>query len=369
MTGDVCLACYSAFIIENYAIANKFVSPLYQSIRHVCTSSLPTPGDPTSNSCTRIGNGNLLKFYLTNARSLNNKMVDLHNLLRSENYDFIMVTETWLRSVTNDGYLIGGEPYHVFRCDRSDGFGGVAVFYKNSINVNKVDIHVVPGIDMICMEFTIKRDLKYRFVLVYNPPNGTVDTAKKIKETFRKILECNCPTVICGDFNFPRIDWTIPRSVGDAAHDIFVVSILENNLFQHVLEPTRNCSTLDLVFSNCPHLVVNCKVIEPLCVSCDHSSIRFNVFVPTIIKPVNSRLPHVVYDYVRGDYVGMQQFLASFDWSTLLWDSGDIQTMWSRFSNVMTEAKSLFIPTYRPTSNKPRHSKKIRKLLAMKRRW
>ena len=77
---------------------------------------------------------------LFNARSLCNKLTTLYMLLNSAKYDIIFVTETWLHSDFPDSLLL---PNYVFRKVRGGGYGGVAIFVKNSLKAVFVDLDPV----------------------------------------------------------------------------------------------------------------------------------------------------------------------------------------------------------------------------------
>ena len=76
-----------------------------------------------------------------------------------------------------------------------------------------------------------------------------------------------------GDFNYPDVNWFYHNTDADASSDSIEFLDCVNDCFlsQHVLQPTRYNSILDLVFTRDPDLVSNTKVIEYLGNS-DHKS-------------------------------------------------------------------------------------------------
>ena len=81
------------------------------------------------------------RCYLFNARSIVNKIAELHQLLYFYNYDVLLVTETWLHSDVNSGLLDPYSLYHVVRNDRVDSHhGGVAALVKRSLCVAEVNV-------------------------------------------------------------------------------------------------------------------------------------------------------------------------------------------------------------------------------------
>ena len=76
-----------------------------------------------------------------NARSLSNKLNELHQLLYCNKYDVICVTETWLHDGITCGLLDPNSEYSILRKDRvvSHG-GGVAVFLARHLHFIEVTV-------------------------------------------------------------------------------------------------------------------------------------------------------------------------------------------------------------------------------------
>ena len=79
----------------------------------------------------------LLRCCLFNARSLTNKLPDLHYVLYSETeFDCLLITESWLTDEITDGMLDPESKYHILRCDRKVGRGGgVCAFIRRSFRI------------------------------------------------------------------------------------------------------------------------------------------------------------------------------------------------------------------------------------------
>jgi len=74
---------------------------------------------------------NLTKFILLNARSVNNKLPELYDLLYCMQYNVIIMNESWLLSSTPDGMIDPQGLYTVKRCERESQFatGGVCICF------------------------------------------------------------------------------------------------------------------------------------------------------------------------------------------------------------------------------------------------
>ena len=80
--------------------------------------------------------------------------------------------------------------------------------------------------------------------------------------------------VLLGDFNYGNIDWGAVQADSGAGVDAvqFLECMEDNFLTQHVAEPTRGASILDLVITSDPHLVHDIEIQECLS-SSDHNII------------------------------------------------------------------------------------------------
>ena len=128
----------------------------------------------------------LKSFYspcvLFNARSIKSrdKRLELAELLASQKYLILALSETWLNVTVTDHMLTShpstctAYPYKVFRKDRKEKvYGGVAILVHNSISVCTVNIpQVYEALEMIVLDLCINVRPQ-RLICVYRPPNGT----------------------------------------------------------------------------------------------------------------------------------------------------------------------------------------------------
>jgi len=70
---------------------------------------------------------------LFNARSVCNKLPELHHVLYSRSMDCVCVTESWLGEDIPDGFLDPDYAYTTIRCDRSRNKGAVFAFLLEKV--------------------------------------------------------------------------------------------------------------------------------------------------------------------------------------------------------------------------------------------
>ena len=99
-----------------------------------------------------------------------------------------------------------------------------------------------------------------------------------------------------GDFNHGNIKWDSQQSTG--VEDQKVLCLVQDYfLTQHVLEPTRAASVLDIVISSQKEFVDNIVIQEPLG-SSDHNQLHFNIN----IKSDKTKVKQCRRDFRRGNY-------------------------------------------------------------------
>ena len=105
--------------------------------------------------------------------------------------------------------------------------------------------------------------------------------------------------IICGDFNFPHIDWTTGvATVGDASHNYFTKLVKDNYLWQLVNSHTRNNNTLDLLLTNIPQKICNVHGFDDTLKS-DHKVISFYINLKVEKK---RRIKRRVYNFIKADW-------------------------------------------------------------------
>lgn len=170
--------------------------------------------------------GSLL-FYnieLINARSLKNKIHELHYKL-SHNLDIVCITETWLNSSISNSVIVSDTNFSIYRKDRvgnREG-GGVCILTNNaSVLVNPVNLPVkYLSLELIVVDIVSREPQHkgFRLFVAYRPPcnsdsdPNSVSYTTLLCECIESLYPINSTIVLCGDFNFPRINWSSNNNV------------------------------------------------------------------------------------------------------------------------------------------------------------
>ena len=101
-----------------------------------------------------ITDSNSIKVCYINARSLRNKFSDLEELVATENYHIIGVTESWLNTEQRDFIAEFKLPgFSIFSCERENRIGGGVILYvRNSLHPFAVKKEIISKVDVVFVE-------------------------------------------------------------------------------------------------------------------------------------------------------------------------------------------------------------------------
>ena len=113
-------------------------------------------------------NNNLLSFEYFNARSVKNKLPDLHYVIYNENTPLItIITESWLNETVSDSMADQKGYYNILRSDRKNGItgGGVAVLISKHLNIQRISISDEFSMqECVCFDFINSNTLMHRVI-------------------------------------------------------------------------------------------------------------------------------------------------------------------------------------------------------------
>ena len=214
------------------------------------------PGRANKNDCNPKGS---FTIFYQNVRSLKStywdnssnskesKLSCFHDVVMTNQFDVIALSETWLdSSVSNDELIPNG--YMIIRRDRQDKRGGgVLLAVKDSI---KTDPFNFTSISLELAGVVINSLSKKLLVCVcYRPPNA----GNEFHEEFDRFLKCvndsRCKDVIIlGDFNFPSVEWLNGSGFSDLRAECGFTELLqEAGFFQLINAPTCGHNLIDLL--------------------------------------------------------------------------------------------------------------------------
>uniref|UniRef100_A0A665UD53 Reverse transcriptase domain-containing protein n=1 Tax=Echeneis naucrates TaxID=173247 RepID=A0A665UD53_ECHNA len=186
-------------------------------------------------------------LFLTNSRSLHNKMDEIRLRITSHKLEYcvLIVTESWLdHNIPDAAIQLAGRA--VYRADRTANSGkskggGLCVYIDNRwcTNVTVKDTHCSPDIEYMmlqCRPFFLCREFTSVVIIaVYVPPQANAkDSMEMLQLSINKHLAAQADSVIivAGDFNHANLKSVLPK------------------FHKYVNFPTREKNILDQVYCN-----------------------------------------------------------------------------------------------------------------------
>ena len=206
------------------------------------------PGPSRFSNSSKLG----IRGGLLNIRSAVNKAAVLHDLIATENLDFIALTETWFRendppAVKEDIAPDGFSTFHGYRKVSSKGRGkgrggGVSLVVRNTIHAQILPTSFTPKTFEILTVKLKGENGWVNFTILYRPPPAAsqefFDEFNSLCETLESVTGTH---YILGDFNCPGSTGSIDQRLSDI--------ICDRNYQQMVNSPTRTNNLLDLIIS------------------------------------------------------------------------------------------------------------------------
>ena len=293
-----------------------------------------------------------------------NKRDELVAYAMSEKPDIISITETWLN--ISDKHLISEvniPGYNMFlNCRENRKGGGVILYIKDTISATEVEKVNRPAYESLYVKIRVNG--KYIILAtIYRPPKMSLEDDNLLYDEIEAVVKTK-PSIICGDFNLPRINWRLFSSDNEGSRLLKIIKKLY--LSQFVSEPTLDNNILDIVLASDPDLIHICEVGEILSNS-DHKIIRCNINCEVDVKENMLLVPN----YSKGNISGLKSELQKINWQTVL-TSNSVEQMCTIFTNTLLEVENKWIPKVRRRINgtkKPQWmTNDIRLLINRKRR-
>ena len=322
-----------------------------------------------------------LTTLVINFQSLWDKRVELSNLAHETKADIIIGTETWLvperlaDGQTNpNGHkdselLLDG--YDIRRRDRPTRGGGVLIAMKEELGGEEISLS--KDSETIFCKIKIKGRKPLVIGSAYRPPSLDLEDSKLVAGEIYKIVDQfkDATFWLGGDFNVPDIDWKSQDIIGNQysreINSIFLEMSQDLGLSQIIDVPTRGTSFLDLLFSNKPDLVRNCKLLAGLG---DHEAVKVQLALHPIRKKPTKRRIHL---WNKVDEAKLLQDAHTFKTKFLeLFSIQDnVEDMWVYIKKEILTIIDKNVPTKMTSSktHQPWINTETKQLIRKKNRW
>jgi hypothetical protein len=172
-----------------------------------------------------------------NITSLVKHVDELRVYMRDEPFDILSINESRLdANIARE--TVGIQGYDMVAKHRNREGGGVALYYRSTLNViNRTDL-VPAEVEAVCLEI-IKPKSKPMFVVsVYRPPNSSIELFEKIETLFQNLDNERKELILVGDLN---CDFIKNAANNQTKRLIDLINVFQ--LTQLIKEPTRITDT------------------------------------------------------------------------------------------------------------------------------
>ena len=254
--------------------------------------------------------------------------------------------------------ITGYDCYVNFNFTDSDlgasGKRGVAVYVKSDIQSDEVTFET-PYEDHVWVKIKLRGNDSLLCGCIYRSPSKEKSKAIETTEKVCKIImeaaqRKNSHLLVCGDFNYPEIDWENEYVVEQSnVIGSFIECTQSCYLHQHIFEPTRyrenqEPSLLDLIFTNEEGMLQD-LTHRPGLGESDHECLNFqlNCYKEEISKASRP-------NFLKGDYATIRGKLRNVDWKQKL--QGEFLPAYTTFLDTLERAMKGCIPDHKKAKNK-----------------
>lgn len=158
-----------------------------------------------------------------------NKQDALSSLFDDCSADVVVLTETWLTPNIASAELFDCENnYTVYRCDRDESpGGGVLIAVAECIVSSQVVIE--SPLEFVCASVRVN----YQNLVIcacYRPPSATPLFCEQLHDVLNDIVKRHphTPVFLLGDFNYPKLNWSLPCSASSTTSADSFVELCED---------------------------------------------------------------------------------------------------------------------------------------------
>lgn len=289
----------------------------------------------------------------------------MQTLLEDTSTDIAILTESWLTPDIHDNELRHSNTHFTsYRLDRNRRReGGILVFVKDSLPSQTVTIST--NFEILCVEIILPT-CKNILIACYRAPDCdhsfTDDLQNVLFDLTSRFPHANF--LLCGDFNYPDIDWDNLCASSRQSRDFLELCLLFN-LSQSVTMPTRGTTTLDLVLVSNPDLIQSVSCIPGLS---DHNVVLFSL---SIALPSRRPSKKLIRDFNNANFSTinseLNKFLVSF---TLSASTRTVDQNWLLFKRKLLTLIDNHVPLIRVPGDaqRPWYSNLLKKLSQKKKR-
>ena len=237
-------------------------------------------------------------------------------------------------------------------CNCSAFKRGVIIYVKSVLSPTPSSVSDVCSFEENCWcEISLRGNDRLLIGCIYRSPNSnTSNNENMIKDLVNICQKPYSHVLLCGDFNYPGINWGNNEECDSHNARFFLDCVRDCFLHQHVTEPTHHrpnqqANILDLLLTSEEGMIDQLEHSAPIGKS-HHSVLIFNL---NCYKPPPEFKPRYLYE--RADIMLMSETIEKFEWEQDLCDL-ICEEAWTIFCERYQKAQEKYVPKSRPSTKK-----------------
>ena len=278
----------------------------------------------------------------SNVDSLLNKRDLLKLRIELEKPDIILISEVLpkrcITPIQESELQLDGYDLHsnlsMETCKR-----GVLIYTKVSLRASPSQIEELCKFEESCWcEVKLAEKDSLLIGCVYRSPNSNGENNDHLNKCLKDVCNSSKFThlLMCGDTNFPEINWVDGISPIDPLHkaSLFMETVRDCFLYQKVTAPThqrkgQQANTLDLVFTNEDGMVGEVEHTAPIGKS-HHDTLIFKFCGYKDIPKLSQKK----FKFDQGDYDQIRQNLVTINWENMF-QGKSLDEQWLLFKHII----------------------------------
>ena len=304
----------------------------------VTSSNDANSAEYTMPHTSSIPNQRGFKIASLNIVSLVKHIDELRILMADQRLDILSINETRLDpSIKDEAIKLNG--YKIIRRDRNRFGGGVALFIRNSININLRSDLSTAKLEAISLEIIKPKSKPFIITAAYRPPSADVTVFDELAKIIETADFEDKEIILMGDLNCNLLTENPDHNVKQ------LNSICEIYQLQQLINsPTRitesSNTLIDIIITNMPSRIVTSGVIH-IGIS-DHSLVyavrKFSIPPKNKPKYLTSR------QFKNFKSEKFRDELKNISWDTILMNINDPNEMWEKWKEIFLEIANKHAP-------------------------
>jgi hypothetical protein len=269
-----------------------------------------------------------LNILSANINGLRGKFDKLCSEIDTFKPSVFCIQETKICDKVIEQFVIPG--YHLFRADRNQNGGGVAIYVHSSLNATRIELTNPEFFELIAVSIRVGSE-KLAILSTYRPPNQSPNDYVNNLTSALSIINASCEKIaLLGDCNLCH---------NHTESTELIASMAAFDCRQLITNITHKKRLIDIIYITNSINILSAEILPP--VENYHASTSVSFEIPIIHQPVVKRECWV---YAKGDWARFCNLLVSYNLVNIVGEGFDVESIWGTFKDIVLKCAGICIP-------------------------